>query len=165
MAEMIKIKSTTADGFEFGAYHADAQGKRKGGVVVIQEIFGIDQYVRADVERWAKAGFEAIAPAWSPFLLSLPAELLTGDYLTGQDGPDSSASRATLEGASGSQSGIRRLASQYGRHKDTHRARVSGALPLSMVSILIRDRSCVCNHCLAIHHSSGEQFRFCALSI
>jgi carboxymethylenebutenolidase len=63
MAEMIKIKSTAADGFEFGAYHADAQGKRKGGVVVIQEIFGIDQYVRADVERWAKAGFEAIAPA------------------------------------------------------------------------------------------------------
>ena len=63
MAEMIKIKSTAADGFEFGAYHADAQGERKGGVVVIQEIFGIDQYVRADVERWAKAGFEAIAPA------------------------------------------------------------------------------------------------------
>jgi len=63
MAEMIKIKSTAADGFEFGAYHADAQGRRKGGVVVIQEIFGIDQYVRADVERWAAAGFEAIAPA------------------------------------------------------------------------------------------------------
>jgi carboxymethylenebutenolidase len=63
MAEMIKVKSTAADGFEFGAYHADAQGKRKGGVVVIQEIFGIDQYVRADVERWAAAGFEAIAPA------------------------------------------------------------------------------------------------------
>jgi carboxymethylenebutenolidase len=60
---MIKIKSTAADGFEFGAYHADAQGKRKGGIVVIQEIFGIDQYVRADAERWANAGFEAIAPA------------------------------------------------------------------------------------------------------
>jgi carboxymethylenebutenolidase len=63
MTEMIKIKSTAVDGFEFGAYHPEAQGKRKGGVVVIQEIFGIDQYVRADVERWAKAGFEAIAPA------------------------------------------------------------------------------------------------------
>ena len=71
MAEM--IKSTAADDFEFGAYHADAQGKRKGGVVVIQEIFGIDQYVRADVERWARAGFEAIAPAWSPFLIISPA--------------------------------------------------------------------------------------------
>ena len=63
MAEMIKLKSTAADGFEFGAYHAEPTGKRRGGVVVIQEIFGIDQYVRADVERWAGLGFEAIAPS------------------------------------------------------------------------------------------------------
>jgi carboxymethylenebutenolidase len=63
MAEMIKVKSNAADGFDFGAYHAEAEGRRKGGIVVIQEIFGIDQYVRADVERWAKAGFEAIAPS------------------------------------------------------------------------------------------------------
>ncbi len=63
MTKMNKIKSTAPDNFEFSAYHADAHGQRKGGVVVIQEIFGIDQYVRADVERWAQAGFEAIAPA------------------------------------------------------------------------------------------------------
>ena len=63
MAEMIKLKSTAADGFEFGAYHAMPEGKRRGGVIVIQEIFGIDQYVRADVERWAGLGFEAIAPS------------------------------------------------------------------------------------------------------
>jgi carboxymethylenebutenolidase len=63
MGEMIRIGSTAEDGFEFGALHADAQGKRRGGIVVIQEIFGIDQYVRADVERWAQAGFEALAPS------------------------------------------------------------------------------------------------------
>jgi carboxymethylenebutenolidase len=63
MAEMIKLKSTAADGFEFAAYHAWPDGKRRGGVIVIQEIFGIDQYVRADVERWAGLGFEAIAPS------------------------------------------------------------------------------------------------------
>jgi carboxymethylenebutenolidase len=63
MSKMIKIKSTAEDGFKFGALHADADGKRRGGVIVIQEIFGIDQYVRADVERWAKLGFEALAPA------------------------------------------------------------------------------------------------------
>jgi carboxymethylenebutenolidase len=63
MAEMIKLKSTAADGFEFAAYHAEPAGHRRGGVVVIQEIFGIDQYVRADVERWAALGFEAIAPS------------------------------------------------------------------------------------------------------
>jgi carboxymethylenebutenolidase len=61
MAETIKLKG--ADGFEFSAYHEQAFTPRKGGVIVIQEIFGIDQYVRADVERWAKAGYEAIAPA------------------------------------------------------------------------------------------------------
>ena len=63
MAEMIKIKSTAEDGFEFGALHAEAQGRRRGGVIVIQEIFGIDQYVRADVERWAERGYEALAPS------------------------------------------------------------------------------------------------------
>ncbi|MFO1013867.1 MAG: dienelactone hydrolase family protein [Caulobacteraceae bacterium] len=63
MGDFIKIKSTADDGFEFDAYHAEAQGKRRGGVVVIQEIFGIDQYVKADVERWAALGFEAIAPS------------------------------------------------------------------------------------------------------
>ena len=61
MAEMITIKG--ADGFEFAACHAEAVGPRKGGVIVIQEIFGIDRHVRADVERWAALGYEAIAPS------------------------------------------------------------------------------------------------------
>jgi carboxymethylenebutenolidase len=61
MAETIKVAG--ADGFEFSAYHEPSFTPRKGGVIVIQEIFGIDQYVRADVERWAKMGYEAIAPA------------------------------------------------------------------------------------------------------
>ncbi len=62
MAEKIKIKSTAADGFEFGALHAAAKGRRRGGVIVIQEIFGVDQFVRADVERWAERGYEVVAP-------------------------------------------------------------------------------------------------------
>ena len=61
MAETIKLKG--ADGFEFAAYHEPAFTPRKGGVIVIQEIFGIDRHVRADVERWAKMGYEAIAPS------------------------------------------------------------------------------------------------------
>ena len=61
MAETIKLAG--ADGFEFAAYHEPAFTPRKGGVVVIQEIFGIDVHVRADVERWAKMGYEAIAPS------------------------------------------------------------------------------------------------------
>ena len=61
MGETIKLAG--ADGFEFTAYHEPAFTPRKGGVIVIQEIFGIDRHVRADVERWAKMGYEAIAPA------------------------------------------------------------------------------------------------------
>src|SRR3954454_2581988 len=61
MAETIKLAG--ADGFEFSAYHEPAFTPRKGGVIVIQEIFGIDRHVRADVEAWAKAGYEAIAPS------------------------------------------------------------------------------------------------------
>ena len=61
MGETIKIAG--ADGFEFTAYHEPSFTPRKGGVIVIQEIFGIDRHVRADVERWAKMGYEAIAPA------------------------------------------------------------------------------------------------------
>jgi carboxymethylenebutenolidase len=61
MGETIKIAG--ADGFEFSAYHEPAFTPSKGGVIVIQEIFGIDRHVRADVERWAKMGYHAVAPS------------------------------------------------------------------------------------------------------
>jgi carboxymethylenebutenolidase len=61
MAETITLAG--ADGFQVSAYHEPAFTPRKGGVIVLQEIFGIDRHVRADVERWAKMGYEAIAPA------------------------------------------------------------------------------------------------------
>ena len=63
MGEMISIKSTAEDGFTFDAYHAAPSGGRKGGVIVVQEIFGLDEHVRRDVDRWASLGFEAIAPS------------------------------------------------------------------------------------------------------
>ena len=39
------------------------RGPCKGGVTCIQEIFGIDEHVRRDVDRWAELGFEAVAPS------------------------------------------------------------------------------------------------------
>jgi len=62
MADIITL-TAPHDGFEFTAAHAKAQGARKGGIVIIQEIFGLDKYVHEDVERWAALGFEAIAPS------------------------------------------------------------------------------------------------------
>jgi carboxymethylenebutenolidase len=61
MGETITLAGT--DGFEFSAYHEPAFTPHKGGVIVLQEIFGIDRHVRADVERWAKMGYEALAPS------------------------------------------------------------------------------------------------------
>jgi carboxymethylenebutenolidase len=64
MGDMITLTSKF-DGAKFGAYH-DGPGEgavRRGGVIVIQEFFGVDQYVRADVERWASLGFEALGPS------------------------------------------------------------------------------------------------------
>ena len=62
MAKTIEITSGH-DGFSFTALHAQPQGPRRGGVIVIQEIFGLDQHVQADVERWADLGFEVLAPS------------------------------------------------------------------------------------------------------
>src|SRR5579875_2963944 len=61
MGEMIQIEG--ADGFRFDAYHALPPGPCKGGVIVLQEIFGIDEHVRRDVDRWASLGFEAVGPS------------------------------------------------------------------------------------------------------
>ena len=63
MGETISITSAAADHFTFPAYHAAPTAERKGGVIVIQEIFGIDEHVKRDVDRWAQLGFEAVAPA------------------------------------------------------------------------------------------------------
>jgi len=63
MGETISITSVAADKFAFPAYHAAPTGERKGGVIVIQEIFGIDEHVKRDVDRWASLGYEAVAPA------------------------------------------------------------------------------------------------------
>ncbi|MBX3479693.1 MAG: dienelactone hydrolase family protein [Caulobacter sp.] len=62
MTDRISLTSPH-DGFVFEALHAEAQGRRLGGVIVIQEIFGLDRYVEADVARWSGLGFEVIAPS------------------------------------------------------------------------------------------------------
>jgi carboxymethylenebutenolidase len=62
MTDTVTLTSAI-DGFEFTAAHAQPQGERKGGIVVVQEIFGLDQYVMADVARWSALGFEVLAPS------------------------------------------------------------------------------------------------------
>jgi carboxymethylenebutenolidase len=58
------IKLTSADGFEIGAYRADPAGTPKGGIVVVQEIFGVNNHIRGDTDKFARHGYAAIAPAF-----------------------------------------------------------------------------------------------------
>lgn len=46
-----------------GAWLARPSGTPLGGVVVMQEIFGVNAHIRSVVERYAGLGFTAIAPA------------------------------------------------------------------------------------------------------
>jgi carboxymethylenebutenolidase len=61
MGTQIELK--TGDGHTLGAYKAEPSGSPKGAVVVIQEIFGVNQHVRHLADSYAKAGYVAIAPA------------------------------------------------------------------------------------------------------
>ncbi|MGH8076781.1 MAG: dienelactone hydrolase family protein [Lysobacter sp.] len=45
------------------AWRADPTGPSRGALVVVQEIFGVNAHIRSVVDRFADAGFVAIAPA------------------------------------------------------------------------------------------------------
>ncbi len=50
------------DGFELGAYHAAPQEPRRGGLVLIQEIYGVNADIRRMADGFAADGYEVIAP-------------------------------------------------------------------------------------------------------
>ena len=61
MGEFVILEA--ADGHELVAYRVEAGAARKGSMVVIQEIFGVNAHIRDVCDRYAKAGYDAIAPA------------------------------------------------------------------------------------------------------
>ena len=54
---------TADDGHPLGAYRADASGTARGGIVVLQEIFGVNAHIREVCDGFATDGFTSIAPA------------------------------------------------------------------------------------------------------
>lgn len=54
---------TAADGHRFDAYIAEPRGAAKGGLVVIQEIFGINSHIKAVCDGFAADGYYCVAPA------------------------------------------------------------------------------------------------------
>jgi carboxymethylenebutenolidase len=57
------LNLTAADGFRLAAYRADPAGPPRGGLIVVQEIFGVNHHIRAVCDAFAADGYASIAPA------------------------------------------------------------------------------------------------------
>ena len=61
MSDSVKLRAS--DGHELDAYVAMPEGEPVAGLVVVQEIFGINAHIRGVADGYAKDGFLAVAPA------------------------------------------------------------------------------------------------------
>ncbi|MGH7354758.1 MAG: dienelactone hydrolase family protein [Candidatus Rokuibacteriota bacterium] len=61
MGQDITLKAE--DGHSLSAYRANPAGKARGGVVIVQEIFGVNQHIRNVSDGYAEDGYAVIAPA------------------------------------------------------------------------------------------------------
>src|SRR5881392_3325689 len=57
-----KIKINSSDGGEFAAYLATPASGRGPGIVLLQEIFGVNEYMRAVADWYAARGFTVVCP-------------------------------------------------------------------------------------------------------
>jgi carboxymethylenebutenolidase len=57
------ISLTSSDDFKLGAYVAEPAAPNHAGLVIIQEIFGVNPHIKRVTDGFAKEGFLAIAPA------------------------------------------------------------------------------------------------------
>ncbi len=53
----------SSDGHFFDVYEVLPEGKTKGGIVVLQEIFGVNPHIKEVVDGYARDGYAASAPA------------------------------------------------------------------------------------------------------
>ena len=61
MGQMITLEA--GDGHRLGAYEARPEGPARGGLVVVQEIFGVNAHIRRVADEYARDGYRVIAPA------------------------------------------------------------------------------------------------------
>jgi carboxymethylenebutenolidase len=61
MGEHVTLKAE--DGHQLDVYVAKPAGQPIAGLVVIQEVFGVNAHIRSVTDGWAKDGFLAVAPA------------------------------------------------------------------------------------------------------
>jgi carboxymethylenebutenolidase len=58
-----ELRLTAKDGHELAAYEVVPEGQARGGLVVVQEIFGVNEHIREVCERFAREGYHVVAPA------------------------------------------------------------------------------------------------------
>ncbi len=63
MADGTMTTMMMADGAEVAVYHVQPAGERRGGLVLVQEIFGVTDHIRELCDDYAADGYEVIAPA------------------------------------------------------------------------------------------------------
>jgi carboxymethylenebutenolidase len=51
------------DGHRLGAYLAQPSGPARGGLIIVQEAFGVNDYIRSVADNYAVQGYLSIAPA------------------------------------------------------------------------------------------------------
>lgn len=61
MGERLTLRAS--DGHELGAYRSRPAGRPKAGIVVLQEIFGVNPHIREVTDGFARDGYTAVAPA------------------------------------------------------------------------------------------------------
>jgi carboxymethylenebutenolidase len=61
MGDTIRMKMS--DGLEIAVYRAIPESERRGGLVLIQEIFGVTDHIRELCDEYATDGYEVLAPA------------------------------------------------------------------------------------------------------
>ncbi len=60
---MTTISLTAKDGHHFSAYEVAPSGAPRGGLVVVQEIFGVNRHIRDVANGYAADGYRVLAPA------------------------------------------------------------------------------------------------------
>ena len=84
MGEMLSL--TAEDGHRLAAYRAAPAGAPRGGLVVVQEIFGVNSHIKRTCDGFAADGYVALAPALF--------DRVERDYATGYASADVDRGRA-----------------------------------------------------------------------
>ncbi len=56
------IHITMDDGYKLPVYHAVPEDQRRGGLILVQEIFGVTEHIRELCDEYAAEGYEVLSP-------------------------------------------------------------------------------------------------------